>query len=83
MSLSVAIRTMLAGAGAHVKSCAAGMQSEGTDVRWVGSFFPPASSQTHCYVEGPSLKSVADLDARAGLPYDRIVEVAEVTPASV
>jgi hypothetical protein len=90
MSTFVAIRTMpgvtpdaLAGAGARVKSCAAGMQAEGTDVRWLRSFFLPESSQTHCYFEGPSLQAVRDLNERAGLPYDRIVEVAEMTPSSV
>ncbi len=90
MSTFVAIRTMpgvtpdaLAGAGAHVEACAATMQSEGTDVRWVRSFFLPESSQTHCYFEGPSREAIEDLNARAGLPYDRIVEVAEMTPSSV
>jgi hypothetical protein len=90
MPLYVAIRTLpgvtpdaLAGAGARVKTCAAGMRSEGTDVRWLRSFFLRASSQTHCYVEVPSAKAVDELNQRAGVPFEQIVEVAEMTPDGV
>lgn len=90
MPMFVAIRNLpgitpdaLAGAGARVKTCAAGMQSEGTEVRWVRSFFLPASSQTHCYFEGPDVAAITELNQRAGLPFERIAEVAEMTPASV
>jgi hypothetical protein len=90
MPMFVAIRNLpgitpdaLAGAGARVKTCAAGMQSEGTEVRWVRSFFLPMSSQTHCYFEGPDLTAITELNQRAGLPFECIAEVAEMTPASV
>jgi hypothetical protein len=90
MPMFVAIRKLpgitpdaLAGAGARVKTCVAGMQSEGTQVRWLRSFFLPGSSQTHCYFEGPDLAAVSELNQRAGLPYETIAEVAEMTPASV
>jgi len=90
MPLYVAIRTLpgitpdaLAGAGARVKTCAAGMRSEGTEVRWLRSFFLPASSQTHCYFEGPNAQAVDELNQRAGVPFERIVEVAEMTPDAV
>jgi len=90
MPLYVAIRTLpgitpdaLAGAGARVKTCAAGMRSEGTEVRWLRSFFLPASSQTHCYFSGPNAQAVDELNKRAGILFERIVEVAEMTPDSV
>ena len=90
MASFVAIRNLpgitadaLMGAGARVKSCAAGMQDEGTDVRWVRSFFLPEKSQTHCYFEGPNLASVKELNERAQIPFVEIVEVAEMTPASI
>ena len=90
MPMFVAIRSLpgitpdaLAGAGARVKTCAAGMRNEGTQVAWVRSFFLPESSQTHCYFDGPSLAAVTELNERAGLPYERIVPVAELTPATV
>lgn len=73
----------LTAAGTQVKTCVAGMQNEGVPVRWLRSFFLPASSQTHCYFEGPSLADVTELNRRAGLPFEQIVEVAEMTPESV
>ena len=73
----------LHGAGARIESCAAGMRTEGTDVRWLRSFFLPQTSQTHCYFAAPSLEVVRDLNERAGLPYQSLVEVAELTPESV
>lgn len=73
----------LAAAGTQVKTCVAGMQNEGVRVRWLRSFFLPESSQTHCYFDGPSLADVEELNRRAGLPYERIVQVAEMTPDSV
>lgn len=90
MPTFVAIRSLpgitpdaLAGAGARIKTCVAGMQSEGTEVRWIRSFFLPASSQTHCYFEGPNAEAVKELNKRADLPFDQLVEVAEMTPTSV
>jgi hypothetical protein len=90
MAAFVAIRSLagitpdaLAGAGARVKSCAAGMQSEGTEVRWLRSFCLTASSQTHCHFYGLSLGAVGGLDERAGLPFEQLLEVAKMTPAQV
>ncbi|HEY5634988.1 MAG TPA: DUF4242 domain-containing protein [Burkholderiaceae bacterium] len=73
----------LTGAGVRVKTCAADMQSEGTQVRWIRSFFLPQTSQTHCYFESPSLEAVRELNERAQIPFTTITEVAEMTPSSV
>lgn len=73
----------LAGAGARVKSCAADMQAEGSDVRWVRSFFLPEKSQTHCYFDAPDAAAVREVNERARIPFREILEVAEMTPASV
>ena len=73
----------LQGAGAGIASCAAGMQTEGRDVKWLRSFFLPETSQTYCYVEAPTLGVIVDPNQRAGLPYERLVEVAQMTPASI
>jgi hypothetical protein len=90
MPLYVAIRHIptlsqdaLKGAAFRIKSCAAGMQTEGTDVRWLRSFFLPETSQTHCYFEAPTRDAVADLNERAGLPYECLQEVAQITPDTV
>jgi hypothetical protein len=90
MPIFVAIRHMpglsadaLKGAGARIKSCAAGMQTEGTEVRWLRSFFLAESDQTHCYFEAPTREAVADLNERAGLPYLWLLEAAQMTPDTV
>jgi hypothetical protein len=90
MPMFVAIRNLpgvtadaLVGAGARVKTCVAGMQSEGTDVKWIRSFFLPSSSQTHCYFEGPTKAAIVELNQRAGIPFQEIQEVAEMTPSSI
>jgi hypothetical protein len=90
MPIFVAIRHLpglsadgLKGAGARIKSCAAGMQTEGTDVRWLRTFFLAESDQTHCYFEAPTREAVADLNERAGLPYVQLLEAAQMTPDTV
>jgi hypothetical protein len=71
------------GAGARVKSCSDAMCSEGSEVRWVRSFFLPETSQTHCYFEAPDLALVEEVNRRAQIPFTRIVEVKEMTPDGV
>ncbi|MEI7443395.1 MAG: DUF4242 domain-containing protein [Burkholderiales bacterium] len=90
MPTYVAIRNLpgitsdgLVGAGVRIKTCASGMCGEGTPVRWLRSYFLPETSQTHCYFEAPSMAAVRELNERAALPYERLVEVAEMTPAQV
>ena len=73
----------LQGAGIRIKSCAAEMQVEGTNVHWVRSFFLPSVQQTHCYVEGPDEGTIVDLNERAQLPFLEVLEVKEMTPESV
>lgn len=87
MSLFVVTRQLpgitpeaLAGAGARAKSCAAEMTAEGTDVRWIRSFFIPETEQTHCYFEAPSPEAVREVNERARIPFVSVQEVHEMTP---
>jgi hypothetical protein len=73
----------LQSAGVRAKTCCAQMTTEGQEVRWIRSFFLPATSQTHCYFEGPDRESVAEANDRARIPFTEIVEVMEMTPESV
>ena len=73
----------LAGAGARAKTCAAEMREEGTDVRWIRSFFIPETEQTHCYFEGPDAATVREVNERANIPFVSIHEVHEMTPEAV
>jgi hypothetical protein len=73
----------LGSAGLRAKTCCAEMTEEGQPVHWVRSFFLPQSSQTHCYFEAASRQAVEEANRRAKLPYQKIVEVMEMTPESV
>lgn len=70
----------LSGAGARVKTCAAEMTLEGTQVSWIRSFFIPETEQTHCYFEAPHVEAVRDVNERANIPFKSIQEVQEMTP---
>jgi hypothetical protein len=73
----------LMSAGLRAKTCCAEMTAEGNEVRWVRSFFMPDTSRTHCYFEGPSAASIEEANRRARIPFVRISEAAEMTPASL
>lgn len=73
----------LKGAGLRAKTCAAEMTDEGTPVRWIRSYFLPEKEQTHCYFEAPDAASVKEVNERANIPFSSVIEVQELTPASV
>ena len=73
----------LQSAGLRAKSCCAEMTTEGQSVKWVRSFFLPATAQTHCYFEAASKEAVEEANQRARIPFTRIVEVVEMTPDAV
>ena len=73
----------LTGAGLRVKTCAEELCAEGTDVRWVRSFFLPQTEETHCYFEAGDADIVKRLNKRAQIPYLEILEVQEMTPEAV
>jgi hypothetical protein len=90
MPLFVAKRTLpgitpdaLVSAGLRAKTCCAEMTQEGESVRWIRSFFLPASQQTHCYFEAASHRAVEEANQRARIPFDEIAEVVELTPDAV
>ena len=73
----------LSGAGLRVKTCASEMNQEGSEVRWMRSFFVPEKEQTFCFFEAPSMELVKELNERAQIPFTAISEVHELTPDSV
>jgi len=73
----------LAGAGLRAKTCCAEMTEEGTDVRWVHSYFLPEAEETHCYFEGPSAEAVKEVNERANIPFSAILEAVELSPDSI
>ena len=52
------------------------------DVRWIRSYVSDAEGKIYCEYDAPSVEAVYEHARRAGLPVDRITEVAlEISPA--
>jgi hypothetical protein len=56
--------------------------TEMPDVRWIRSYASHAQGKIYCEYDAPSLDAVLEHARRAGLPVDRVTEVAlEINPA--
>jgi hypothetical protein len=53
---------------------------EGPKVRYLGSTIVLGDEACFCQFEGPSEAAVADVNRKAGLPFDRIVRAITVKP---
>ncbi len=51
-------------------------------VRWLYSFLSADKKKTYCLYEAPNPEALREAAARAGIPADVIVEVAEVIQAT-
>lgn len=52
------------------------------DVRWIRSYVSDAEGKIYCEYDAPSLDAIREHARRAGLPADRISEIAlEINPA--
>lgn len=52
------------------------------DVRWIRSYVSDAEGKIYCEYDAPSVEAVYEHARRAGLPVDRVTEVAlEVNPS--
>jgi hypothetical protein len=52
------------------------------DVKWIRSYVSDAEGKIYCEYDAPSVESVLEHARRAGLPVDRVSEVAmEISPA--
>lgn len=54
--------------------------TEGTAVRYIRSTFVPDSGRCMCLFEAGSADAVKQVNDKAKLPYDRIVEAMDLTP---
>ena len=51
-------------------------------VRWIRSYVSDAEGKIYCEYDAPSVEAILDHARRAGLPVDRVAEVAlEINPA--
>jgi hypothetical protein len=52
------------------------------DVRWIRSYVSDAEGKIYCEYDAPSAEAIREHARRAGLPVDRIAEIAlEINPA--
>lgn len=71
-------------AGAQ-KAAIAGAQkstADGTPVRYIRSTFVPGEARCMCLFEAKTTDAVRDVNESAGLPFTRIVEALDLTPAT-
>lgn len=54
------------------------MTREGTPVRYLRSTFVPGEKRCLCLFEAPSASAVRTASERAGLPFERVIEVVEI-----
>ena len=71
-------RDELAEAGRRSVAAIAGMPG----VQWIRSYVSDAEGKVYCEYDAPSAEAILEHARRAGLPVDRIAEVAlEISPA--
>ena len=73
----------LGAAASAAKATTTSMTSEGTPVRYLRSTFIPGEDKCYCLFEGASSEAVAEVQRRAGLPYEKIHEAAFLTAEDV
>ena len=73
----------LPAAAAAAKQKAAELTGEGEQVSYVRSTYVPEGEKCYCLFEGKSSEAVAEVQRRAGLPYEKIHEAAFLTAADV
>ena len=77
-SVSGLTREELNAAGRRSVAALAGMP----DVRWIRSYVSDAEGKMYCEYDAPSPEAIREHARRAGVPVDRIAEVAlEISPA--
>jgi hypothetical protein len=68
----------LTAAAQAAKDTSTTMRQEGTQVRYHRSTFLPGEEKCFCLFDGPSAEVVREVNDRAGLPFERIVEAAHI-----
>jgi Protein of unknown function (DUF4242) len=74
-------RTELERSLERLEEAALALQSEGADVRYLGSTIVPGDEACFCQFEAPSQKLVAEVHRRAGIEFDRIVRAVALSAA--
>ena len=72
----------LAGAQQAAISTARQFTADGTPVRYIRSTFVPGEARCMCLFDAKSADDVKKVNEAAQLPFERIVEALDLTPAS-
>jgi hypothetical protein len=70
----ITLAQLVAAAG-RAASATTEMSDEGRPIRYVRSAFLPTEESVFCLFEGPDEDSVREANDRAGVPFDRVLEV--------
>jgi len=73
----------LAAAAVAAKKTSAEADAHGTPVRYLRSTFVPGEEKCFCLFEGPSAAAVQEVNERAGLPFERIVEALHIASEDI
>ncbi len=71
---------VLAAAQRRAIDTAADMSQQGTPVRYLRSTFVPEESSCMCLFDAGSADVVEQLNRKAEIPFDRVVEALDLTP---
>ncbi len=58
------------------------LTAEGREVRYIRSMFVPAEGRCMCLFEAPNPENVREANERAEIPFSRIVQAEDLTPAA-
>jgi len=58
------------------------MSRSGTDIRYIRSTFAPEDGRCMCLFEANSAEDVKKLNDDCGIPYNKVVEAMDLTPAA-
>jgi hypothetical protein len=70
----------LADAGARARRAAEAMSVDGVRAHDLGSILVPADEIALCLFEAASIEAASDLNRRAAIPFERILEVVRLGP---
>ena len=73
----------LPAAAAAAKQKSTELSAEGQEVRYVRSTYVPVGEKYYCLFEGASPEAIAEVQKRAGLPYEKIHDAAFLTSEDV
>lgn len=72
---------MLREAGQRAGRAARTLGSQGASTQYAGSILVPADEIAFCFFEASSIETAIEINQRAAIPFERIVEVVRLDPA--